>query len=635
MNIVASEQSSPFLAITSNNSRLFVSQSLAVELPSFWQQNASYSVALSTAELAQVSVFKLAGADVAGYLQRRTSNDVLALAIGQGQANTFLDKKAYVQAVFSLHRVEETVFYALVPSVLATQFQEEVNRFKIMEQFTCVDETPQWQVLAHFGGAPTGLAEKKANAIDPTTSGGYQITAPFWVFGSQGLLLNASVSLVPNNQPVPVAEKTTSLSLTTFNALQCLWGVPHWGRDLTHETQLPETGLEHDTVSYTKGCFLGQETVARVRTYGGIQQTLMGVKITPKNLTELQFATFLSTSVQSPWYLFHEDKRMAEITSGVLDESAQTLYGLAYINRAFRLPGVQAQTFTLKNAENHEMAVSLEITLLPFAEGLPANAKTTANDPSPSQHQQAQRLHELAMSHFVENRTEEALLVLSQLLETYPDFLAAYETKGVLLSRLSRFEEAIATMHQLLEKNDKHVMAYTNLSIFWLKLNDKDQAEHYKAKATSVAMGLKMAEAMAKKAALQQKSAETQAIPVSVETEAEALANHKKKLEEKITLFQHALQFAPTDSLAYYGLGTTYLELHQLEAAATAFEQAVTLNPKHSQGYLQWAETLFALQQYQAVASVLANGIPVASTRGDLQPLAQMKTLQEKISPFL
>ncbi|MCS6266093.1 MAG: tetratricopeptide repeat protein [Vampirovibrio sp.] len=631
MNTLATEQNSPLLAIASNYSRLFVSQSLATEIPSFWQQNATYSVALATAE---VSLFKLAGADVAGYLQRRTSNDVLALAVGQGQANTFLDKKAYVQAVFSLHRVDETVFYALVPTVLATKFLEEVNRFKIMEQFTCVDETVQWQVIAQFGITSTGLSEKKANHIDPTTSGGYQITAPFWVFGSQGLLLNATVSLVPNNQPVQVSEKTTPLDLTTFKALQCLWGVPHWGRDLTHETQLPETGLEHDTVSYTKGCFLGQETVARVRTYGGIQQTLMGVKITPKNLIESKFATFLSTSPQSPWYLFHEEKRMAEITSGVLDESTQTLYGLAYLNRSFRLPGVQAQSFILKNGENQEITVSLEIILLPFAEGFPSDTKTTENDQSPSQHQQAQRLHEVAMSHFVENRTEEALLVLNQLLENYPNFLEAYETKGVLLSRLSRFEEAIATMHQLLEKNDKHVMAYTNLSIFWLKLNDKDQAEHYKAKATSVAMGLKMSEAMAKKAALQKTTA-APATSVSVETEVEALAQHQKKLEEKIALFQHALQFAPTDSLAYYGLGTTYLELHQLEAAAAAFEKAVTLNPKHSQGYLQWAETLFALQQYQAVADVLTKGIPVASTRGDLQPLAQMKTLQEKTSPFL
>jgi cytochrome c-type biogenesis protein CcmH/NrfG len=139
---------------------------------------------------------------------------------------------------------------------------------------------------------------------------------------------------------------------------------------------------------------------------------------------------------------------------------------------------------------------------------------------------------------------------------------------------------------------------------------------------------------MEKKAEIKKTTA-APATSVSVETEAEALAQHQKKLEEKIALFQHALQFAPTDSLAYYGLGTTYLELHQLEAASAAFEKAVTLNPKHSQGYLQWAETLFALQQYQAVADVLTKGIPVASTRGDLQPLAQMKTLQEKISPFL
>jgi cytochrome c-type biogenesis protein CcmH/NrfG len=144
-------------------------------------------------------------------------------------------------------------------------------------------------------------------------------------------------------------------------------------------------------------------------------------------------------------------------------------------------------------------------------------------------------------------------------------------------------------------------------------------------------MGLKMAEAMAKKAAMQQQ----ESAPIAEVSEADALSNHQKKLEEKIALFQHALQFAPTDALAHYGLGTTYLELHQLEAAASALEQAVTFNPKHSQAYLQWAETLFALQHFQATAEVLASGIPVASLRGDLQPLAQMKTLQEKVVPFL
>jgi folate-binding protein YgfZ len=542
-----------------------------------------------------------------------------------------------MQAVFSLHRAEESTFYALVPAGLTSHFEQEMNRFKIMEQFICINETQQWQVFGQFGGSiPATITPEKANSIKVSPSSGFEIIAPFWVFGSQTAPLNARLWLVPANQSWAEQPPSAPLDLATFQVLQRLWGVPQWGIEFTQQTQLPELGLEHWLVSYTKGCFLGQETVARVRTYGGVQQTLMGVKITPKSNQNFDFTAFLTAQEATPWHLFCEQKGMGTITSGVLDVATQTLYGLAYLNRAFRLPGMQSQPFTLKNnADGQEHVVSLEITLLPFSEGIAHHAKNATPDVLASaQGQPAQRLHEVAMAHFVENRPEEALLVLNELLAHYPDFLEAYETKGVLLSRMGRYEEAIATMHQLLEKNEKHVMAYTNLSIFWLKLEDKEQAEHYKAKATSVAMGLKMAEAMAKKAALQP-MADAQSTVMDAQTATEALIEHQKKLVEKIALFQHALQFSPTDSLAHYGLGTTYLELHQLDAAAAAFEQAVTLNPKHSQGYLQWAETLFALQQFQQVATVLATGIPVASTRGDLQPLAQMKRLQEKISPFL
>lgn len=612
--------------------KLILLPHLAETLARLVEENRSVWVELNTPENTAISIFKLEGADIAGYLQRRTSNDVLALAVGEGHANTFLDKKAYLQAVFSLHRAEETVFYALMPSVLASAFEQEVLRFKIMEQFTCTNATTQWQVVAHWSGGVS--AHQKANSIrGDEQTGAYKITAPFWVFGSQGEALNAKVLLAPLTEPYQPAQGTLSLDFSTFKALQGLWGVPAWGTDLSPTVQLPETGLEHWTVSYTKGCFLGQETVARVRTYGGVQQTLMGVKLNLVTHSAQPLQSMLTENTSQPWQVFLDDKKVALITSGVIDEATQTLYGLAYLNRAFRLPGVQVQPFTLQLGNSQSIPIALEIVLLPFKEGLPSALPVNDDEATRSQAstQSAQRLHEVAMGHFVENRTEAALQVLNQLLASHPNFLEAYETKGVLLSRLARYEEAIETMHQLLEKNDKHVMAYTNLSVFWLKLNDKDQAEHYKAKATSVAMGLKMAEAMAKKAAMQQQ----ESAPIAEVSEADALANHQKKLEEKIALFQHALQFAPTDALAHYGLGTTYLELHQLEAAASAFEQAITFNPKHSQAYLQWAETLFALQHFQATAEVLASGIPVASTRGDLQPLAQMKTLQEKVVPFL
>lgn len=60
----------------------------------------------------------------------------------------------------------------------------------------------------------------------------------------------------------------------------------------------------------------------------------------------------------------------------------------------------------------------------------------------------------------------------------------AYETLGVILARLGRYEEAIKVTQQLEFINPNNIMAQTNLSIFFMKLGDKERAEEHKAKGT-------------------------------------------------------------------------------------------------------------------------------------------------------
>jgi Flp pilus assembly protein TadD len=60
----------------------------------------------------------------------------------------------------------------------------------------------------------------------------------------------------------------------------------------------------------------------------------------------------------------------------------------------------------------------------------------------------------------------------------------AYELLGVVYARESQFNEAITAMKKLEELNPDSVMAKTNLSIFYMKIGDKETAEDYKAKAT-------------------------------------------------------------------------------------------------------------------------------------------------------
>lgn len=74
--------------------------------------------------------------------------------------------------------------------------------------------------------------------------------------------------------------------------------------------------------------------------------------------------------------------------------------------------------------------------------------------------------------------------LIEKALKENPKNEDAYELLGVVLARENNFSEAIVAMQKLEELNPALVMAKTNLSIFYMKLGDKEKAEEYKAKAT-------------------------------------------------------------------------------------------------------------------------------------------------------
>ena len=56
-------------------------------------------------------------------------------------------------------------------------------------------------------------------------------------------------------------------------------GVPRFGIDMDGNTLPPEAGLEKRAISYTKGCYIGQEIIARIRTYGRVNRSLVGYEL--------------------------------------------------------------------------------------------------------------------------------------------------------------------------------------------------------------------------------------------------------------------------------------------------------------------------------------------------------------------
>ena len=77
-----------------------------------------------------------------------------------------------------------------------------------------------------------------------------------------------------------------------------------------------------------------------------------------------------------------------------------------------------------------------------------------------------------------------AIVLLRKALQENPKNEDAYESLGVMLAKQEKFQEAIKVMQQLELLNPKNQMALMNLSIFYMKIGDKESAEDYKAKGT-------------------------------------------------------------------------------------------------------------------------------------------------------
>ena len=115
------------------------------------------------------------------------------------------------------------------------------------------------------------------------------------------------------------------------------------------DTNLPqEVGRTEHTTSFTEGCYIGQETVARIRTYGHVNRLLVGLRLSgtapavPKAL------------------LFHNGKEVGHITSSVFSPRRDSAVALAYVRRGAQDAGTKLEV------ETEGARRGAEVVSLPF-----------------------------------------------------------------------------------------------------------------------------------------------------------------------------------------------------------------------------------------------------------------------------
>jgi aminomethyltransferase len=117
------------------------------------------------------------------------------------------------------------------------------------------------------------------------------------------------------------------------------------------ETNLPpETGIDERAVSYTKGCYIGQEVIARIRTYGQVAKLLRGLRLAD-DLKELP---------GKGDKLFFGDKEVGYITSAVASPALEANVALGYVRKEHNQIGT---TLALRSGALESL---VKIVALPF-----------------------------------------------------------------------------------------------------------------------------------------------------------------------------------------------------------------------------------------------------------------------------
>jgi folate-binding protein YgfZ len=103
-------------------------------------------------------------------------------------------------------------------------------------------------------------------------------------------------------------------------------GIPLFGRDMTDETIPVEANLDQ-AISYTKGCYIGQEVIARLEARGHVNRKLVGLLLSGATLP----------LAGSP--IVAADRDVGWITSATYSPARQQNIALGYVRREFWAPG--------------------------------------------------------------------------------------------------------------------------------------------------------------------------------------------------------------------------------------------------------------------------------------------------------
>ena len=307
----------------------------------FGDAASEYAAARSTAALFDLSdrtQIEITGADRAKFLHNFCTNDVRGLQPGQGCEAFICNVQGKILGHVFIFVAPDSIVIDTVASA-APALLKHLEKYHITEDVSFQDRTPDWGALFVTGPqAATTLTTLglpgDSLALNAHAAGEWKGTTVY-VRRLEWLALPGWEVVAPREQ---LAELWLALQQAgakpagshAWQPLRIEACFPIYSVDIADDNLAQEIARTSQAISFTKGCYLGQEPIARIDALGHVNRELRGIRFEPGPVPTPGTELGMSANASRP---------TGRITSSALSFGTNAPVALAYMKRSFDTPG--------------------------------------------------------------------------------------------------------------------------------------------------------------------------------------------------------------------------------------------------------------------------------------------------------
>lgn len=297
--------------------------------------------AVGIADLSHRGKIRVTGDDRVKWLQSVISNDILPLQPGQGRYSSFLTHKGKMITYFRLYMQADAVMLEDVGEIGEMTFQA-LRKFLLYGTKAKMENCAESWGLLLVSGPKAAQVIQSAFGVDVSDLKPVNFVAA--QIGGQNTLVirteetgEVDLEILLPAEGLSTAWKTLMEAGAPFGiravgsqareALRIEAGIPKAGAELNEEIVPPEANLEGKAFSLSKGCYPGQEVVARMDTYGNVRRHLVGLTLKD------------STVPPKGAKLFSGDREVGWVSSATLSPQLKQVIALGFPLRDFSKAG--------------------------------------------------------------------------------------------------------------------------------------------------------------------------------------------------------------------------------------------------------------------------------------------------------